>query len=167
MRIKLTDVSSSAEKQIFFDYSIDLSQEEVNYQLPFCTPVLVRGSVADRQGALLLSGAVLADARLLCARCNRPVESRRHVQFEFLLSHEDEQQDAEDVLLLDSDSVDIDQVAASELILDIPMAILCSEDCLGLCFKCGKNLNDGDCGCDRTPEDSPFDVLKGMDFDNK
>ena len=31
--------------------------------------------------------------------------------------------------------------------LNFPSKILCKEDCLGLCQRCGKDLNEGDCGC--------------------
>ncbi len=33
------------------------------------------------------------------------------------------------------------------VILSAPMQPLCSEDCLGLCAQCGKNLNEGPCQC--------------------
>ncbi|THJ22712.1 MAG: DUF177 domain-containing protein [Nitrospira sp. CG24E] len=33
------------------------------------------------------------------------------------------------------------------LILSAPMQPLCSDDCLGLCARCGKNLNEGPCQC--------------------
>ena len=31
--------------------------------------------------------------------------------------------------------------------MDMEMAVVCDEDCKGLCPKCGKNLNQGECGC--------------------
>lgn len=33
------------------------------------------------------------------------------------------------------------------VILSAPMQPLCSDDCLGLCARCGKNLNEGPCQC--------------------
>ena len=43
--------------------------------------------------------------------------------------------------------IDLQQTAYDALVLEIPIKILCREDCRGLCPSCGKNLNDGDCGC--------------------
>ena len=34
-----------------------------------------------------------------------------------------------------------------EIVLSYPMRPLCSIDCKGLCFHCGKNLNEGECNC--------------------
>ena len=36
---------------------------------------------------------------------------------------------------------------------------LCKDDCEGLCAKCGKNLNEGECSCDTRETDPRFDVL--------
>ena len=38
---------------------------------------------------------------------------------------------------------------------------LCSEDCKGLCPRCGKNLNLGPCGCRKEP-DPRFAVLEQL-----
>ena len=43
--------------------------------------------------------------------------------------------------------IDLEQTAYDALVLEIPIKILCREDCRGLCPSCGKNLNDGECGC--------------------
>ena len=42
------------------------------------------------------------------------------------------------------------------------MKVLCREDCKGLCPKCGRNLNEGPCGCDLHEEDPRWDALKGL-----
>ena len=39
--------------------------------------------------------------------------------------------------------------------------LLCREDCKGLCFRCGKNLNEGPCDCKSEP-DSRFAVLQQL-----
>jgi len=46
-----------------------------------------------------------------------------------------------------SKGVDLLPVIHDTILLSTPMKSLCSEDCKGLCPKCGKNLNDGPCGC--------------------
>jgi len=43
--------------------------------------------------------------------------------------------------------VDITKDIREEVILDYPVKFLCKPDCRGLCPKCGKDLNSGDCGC--------------------
>ncbi|MCK4236882.1 MAG: DUF177 domain-containing protein, partial [Candidatus Krumholzibacteria bacterium] len=48
------------------------------------------------------------------------------------------------------------------VILELPMKFLCSENCKGLCSRCGANLNEGDCGCNLRSGDSRWDVLKKL-----
>ena len=47
------------------------------------------------------------------------------------------------------------------------MKVLCREDCKGLCPVCGKDLNDGDCGCDRTERDPRFESLRALFNDDE
>ena len=68
----------------------------------------------------------------------------------------------DDIIALDSDKVDIDSIVVPELILDMDMAVLCGEDCKGLCPTCGKNLNEGDCGCRQKAVDPRLEALKNF-----
>ncbi len=47
----------------------------------------------------------------------------------------------------ESKVIDITEIARDEIILDYPIKLLCKADCRGLCVKCGKNLNKGQCIC--------------------
>jgi uncharacterized protein len=48
------------------------------------------------------------------------------------------------------------------VILSVPMQPLCSDDCLGLCARCGKNLNEGPCQCAVEPPIPTFRVVQSM-----
>jgi len=43
------------------------------------------------------------------------------------------------------DVVDIAEDIRQEIVWDLPLRLLCREDCKGLCPACGKNLNEGPC----------------------
>lgn len=45
--------------------------------------------------------------------------------------------------------IDLEAFILSELLLNWPDKVLCSEDCKGICMVCGQDLNAGECGCDR------------------
>jgi uncharacterized protein len=49
-----------------------------------------------------------------------------------------------------------------ELILDMPIKLLCREDCKGLCSKCGADLNEGACGCPGAPVDRRWGPLRNL-----
>jgi len=43
--------------------------------------------------------------------------------------------------------LDMNDLAISDLLLQLPTKILCRDDCKGLCFVCGQDLNEGSCKC--------------------
>lgn len=51
------------------------------------------------------------------------------------------------ISLYDDHEIDLGRVVHDEVILELPMVPLCSENCAGLCASCGKNLNEGACSC--------------------
>lgn len=46
------------------------------------------------------------------------------------------------------------------IILEIPIKLLCREDCRGVCRRCGANLNNGECGCDPGIGDPRWGALR-------
>ncbi len=53
----------------------------------------------------------------------------------------------DEVLTYSGDFVDISTEVNSQLALSLPIQLVCSDKCRGLCPVCGKNLNDGECAC--------------------
>jgi uncharacterized protein len=49
--------------------------------------------------------------------------------------------------IVQNGKLDLDEELREVLILEMPMRFLCSEDCPGLCPKCGKPKRDGSCNC--------------------
>ncbi len=64
-----------------------------------------------------------------------------------LLAEEVEDEENEEIILLEDRALELDEVFTTECILAWGGKHLCSEDCRGLCPKCGKDLNEGPCGC--------------------
>ena len=56
----------------------------------------------------------------------------------------------------------LDELVEEELILNLPSKNLCRKDCRGLCPKCGKNLNEGLCGCRSDTIDPRLEVLRQL-----
>jgi uncharacterized protein len=50
----------------------------------------------------------------------------------------------------EGEEIDLDPYVYEEVMLSIPIKNLCSESCKGMCPVCGKNLNLGECRCDKT-----------------
>ena len=94
--------------------------------------VLVTASVAGR-----LAGE--------CVRCLDPLERELETTFQELYAYapnEDAGDDEDELLLLDGDYLDLEQALRDAVVLALPLAPLCRDDCPGLCPECGARLAD-------------------------
>lgn len=72
-------------------------------------------------------------------------------------------EDTEEALLIDErHMLDLTEVVRQYLILYREQYPLCSETCAGLCPVCGKNLNEGPCGCQDASEDPRWAALRQL-----
>lgn len=58
--------------------------------------------------------------------------------------------------------LDVDGLIKNECLMNLPMKILCKPDCKGICIKCGKDLNTGECGCDTFVPDPRMARIKDI-----
>jgi uncharacterized protein len=63
--------------------------------------------------------------------------------------------------------IDLNPAVREQILLQIPNPPVCREDCRGLCVRCGKDLNEGECGCDRAVVDPRWAALKGIQLQKK
>ena len=65
------------------------------------------------------------------------------------------------------DEIDLEPLARETVVLELPQAPLCREDCLGLCPDCGVDRNEGTCSCEppRDPRWSVLDELRTTDLE--
>ena len=69
------------------------------------------------------------------------------------LSDEERVNDLDESSYLTGMNLDVDRLVYLEVLMSWPLKVLCREDCKGICSQCGKNLNDGPCGCVEEPKD--------------
>ena len=63
--------------------------------------------------------------------------------------------------------LNVETFVYDEILLNWPMKILCRPDCKGVCPVCGKNLNDGECGCDTFVPDPRMAAIQDIFNANK
>ena len=69
---------------------------------------------------------------------------------------------SDDYILTEGNSLDLDELVVSDILLELPTKLLCKEDCKGLCSSCGRNLNEGKCGCEEKTVDPRLEVLRQL-----
>ena len=62
--------------------------------------------------------------------------------------------------------IDITSIICEQILLQIPIKKLCSEECKGLCPHCGMNLNHSSCNCHLSAVDNRMAVLKNFKVKN-
>ena len=88
-----------------------------------------------------------------CARCLDEVRGtfsldfERTVVTEGMVSEEKLEESVDEYIVIENNQLVLDDAVREELMLEFPKKLLCSEDCLGLCPKCGRPKREGDCGC--------------------
>jgi uncharacterized protein len=89
-------------------------------------------------------GVVTAPWAGECRRCLKAArgEARAEVQ-EIFERHPVEGETRQ----LDGVEVDLTEVARDAVLLELPLAPLCRDDCAGLCPTCGVDLNESGCDC--------------------
>ena len=154
MRLDLRDVILVPDAEKSFQCQVDLSDLEFYGRKPIVRPVLAQGSVVNHAGALVLNGTARSELDLVCDRCGKEFSQEKVVALDMLLADELEQEDSEDeIFLLDGNELDLYELVTTAFVLAMDTKNLCSEDCKGLCAKCGADLNLGPCGC--RPEVDP------------
>ena len=149
------------EKTFAFDYKVpDDSVFFSSFPGVDIKPVSVSGRICNMSGYVEVSGDVAAEYSTVCARCAEPINGV--FRTEFVRTASEERDEDDEYLLISDDCVDLSVPVIEQLLADFPSKLLCRDDCRGLCPKCGKNLNDGDCGCSRTEADPRLEALRRL-----
>ena len=90
---------------------------------------------------VLVTATAAAPVAGECARCLEPVYQTVRVRCQELFGYEQNGGDTgEDGYSLDGDLLDLEPVLRDALVLALPLAPRCQEDCPGLCAECGARL---------------------------
>lgn len=172
MFINLSDSFLSPGYVLTEQYVPDMQTVQMSgktYRVAGGQPMTVTASYMEKGKALLqVSGALKME--LVCDRCLTPVEREIEIDFEQEVYAPDAippELNADEQVFMDGCQLDIQALIDSEIVMNWPPKILCREDCKGICTICGKNLNEGECGCDTFVPDVRMAAIKDIYLANK
>jgi len=143
----------------------------------------LKASLQRLGGGVLLRGDFRVEVAAPCKRCLAEATTSLPVSFTLnlvprqLLREEDAGQaedDGEsersgsfrledaDREVFDGKTIDLDPILREQVLLALPMNLVCGETCRGLCPVCGENLNVKQCGCERRVVDPRLMALKNI-----
>ncbi len=126
--------------------------------------------ITKTSSTVFIRGSLSANLGIACSRCLEEVNLSVGGDFAYTLvpltteTREDLELQAEDleVSSYQGDFIDLAPIIYEQIILQIPIKPLCSEDCKGLCPHCGTNLNVASCNCNLEIIDDRLAVLKNF-----
>ncbi len=118
-----------------------------------------------------LAGEVSASLELPCARCLQPVVTDVLRPFDLMYrplgadAGQEElsiNQGEADIGYYTGEGLQLEDVVREQVLLALPIKVVCTEACKGLCPTCGQNLNQGACGCPEPAGDVRWRALEGI-----
>ena len=123
----------------------------------------VYGTIEKRQELFTVTGYVDVTLQMVCDRCMRTFEYPLHAMLDDQFSNsEQELLEDEDIKRVTKSSIDLSDSILESIAMAMPMKALCEDDCKGMCLKCGANLNENTCKCDRADIDPRLEALKDI-----
>ena len=157
MKILIKNITERAMEYI--DEVVCKSMDNNGDAIKFDNNIKFNGTLRKGEDFVEITGMVTANFTTSCHACGE--EAKNAISFDIFETYRREPADGEFPLV--GDEVDFDEMVLENIRLNLPVRILCKEDCKGVCLMCGNNLNKGTCDCkadnDRV---SPFDVLNKL-----
>ncbi len=99
-----------------------------------------------------------------CDRCLKDVAKNFDLSFsrQVHAPSTDAEEDPDELSFMEGYQLDVENLISREILTNWPMKVLCKEDCKGICTKCGKDLNTGECNCDTFIPDPRMAVIKDI-----
>jgi len=168
--------------QYFVDLK-DLAREKLSFQARFEPGVvelpaevrqqgdLAWSATAERAGAeIRITGVLETTIEVACSRCLELTQVQVKKPFDLFFRERDEAMfdEDEEVELNENDTrtafftgtkLAIVDVLREQILLALPMKVLCRVDCKGLCPTCGTNFNVKDCECAKEQFNPNMDAL--------
>ena len=162
MKLNLREIIEIPNGSVPFERDLDGEELLFGSLVGFASVPHASGRVFNEAGILRLEGELTAELLCVCDRCGKEFQSAKTMPLSAVIV-EKNSTNAEDpeLFFLEGDEIDLDEIISTLFILDMDMKFLCSEDCKGLCPRCGKDLNLGPCGCGKEI-DPRFAVLEQL-----
>ena len=162
MKILISDIPDEGI-ELEIDETVDIGE------IMLRAPVKEVLSVKKIGNEVFVEGNMAAAAEFECSRCLKKysagIKFDVHAAYHPLNelggegTHEIKE-DELDIGFYSNNELDILDVAREQLLLNMPIKLLCDDACKGICPKCGKDLNLGACNCSAEVVDPRFEVLK-------
>ncbi len=128
----------------------------------FSEPVVIKGVLTNTKKGILFEADGNTEAVYLCSRCLERVKVPIQFNINEMFYPSGSVENEKEAETFCDDEMDLTDVIQRSILENLPMKVVCKEECKGLCPKCGKNLNEGDCDCNDTEFDPRLESLRTL-----
>lgn len=157
MLINVDNLTNGESRVVSFSENIKVPDD---YSVNGDVFIDVSGNISNNEEKFHFCGKAFAKMNFNCDLCLMPFDTEIVFDIDEIFCKEAD--DESDYWSFSDKVIDLEPAILSNVLLNIPMKAVCSDDCKGLCNLCGHNLNEGDCGCDRTYINPKFEKLKEL-----
>lgn len=174
MRIRVDEIPESGRTLRFHwdeDKLLQFLPPDDPFGIKLPRPVNVVLTVNRRTDHVRITGKIEGFLEVDCHRCLQPFSYPLDEEVDVYLveenhagQEEEKELESEELVyeFFDGEVIDIDQLVAEQMFLALPVKVLCSEDCRGICPRCGVNRNLEECRCGPEDKGSPFSKLASI-----
>ena len=164
MQLDVSQILRNQGEILNFDHEIVLENKEFKSQrIEFKEPVKAKGTVKNVGGVLVLEMEVSGKFASVCDRCLKEITGKIEFSEEQSFVKSESEEKGEDALVITDKKIDLYDLTVKGVFANLPSKNLCSEDCKGICHKCGADLNLEECKCKEEDDWNPqFEILKGL-----
>jgi len=169
MKIDLADLSEKDVSSIDLEGEINKDFLDIGgRKIFFLEPIKYNGAIYKAGKDKIVHVNIAYTYREICGRCLEPfVKTETTVLSGQLIRQQDIFEDESDeAIYYEDDEIDLTEDIINTIVLSLPMKPLCSEECKGMCPRCGANLNKEKCDCVVEDIDPRMAILKNFMIDN-
>ena len=166
MNIDVSGLLNGGSKPIKFSYTLNLEDLVYSTYNPVKKGAKIKGSVYEKAGVVYLDADISFKFFGFCDRCAEEIVKDMGFKLSKILVSKlanDADADFDDYVVVSNGVLELDNLVTEEIQLFLPSKMLCKPDCKGLCYKCGKNLNFGDCDCKKDVDPRMEALLQLLD----
>ncbi len=158
MKIDITDLRSGKLSSIPLQYkeSLDVTLYH-EFGVTSMDEMVVEGTVRADEGSILADVKYSIQLAFQCGRCLKDLKKAINGSLLIDLTNDDL---AEDLVI--HHQLELRPALEDDLHLNMPMQVLCEDDCKGLCPMCGVDLNIDQCDCNDDKVDPRLESLKNF-----
>lgn len=170
MLINLTKFVDSSKSVLKFSDEINRIDDPILEDYGIIFPVKVSGEIykVDGEFQLYLNGDFTYTSQ--CDRCL--IETKKDMSFKSTgklkkdSGNANDSEESDEVIYYNDDELDLREYIWNQIVSSLPMKNLCSDECKGLCPKCGVDLNKEKCQCDTSNVDLRFEKLRELSLND-